>query len=279
MASLVLLNFGTYAETNRFKAKALAGGVLAADAMDDNRPGPLVVADGVREKRQVAGVDVVSYYGLSGRVWRAKLGAGTFADAFRDWMNKVLSKPATCVYLTGHHWDDHKRARYTILSWGEDTDHFHAKFDREKQQLFFGVGEKLVEVDTTKLRSGCRLVLGFGCNVATAINSKKYQTFFGDPPPILLGWDQSVSVPPAHGPSVNDRFFKYLKDFAEASGKVPTTDRLQWFYDHEPMEIVRAWGHATIPWLSSQSRARDQTGTLCCFDVDKKADTARPKKC
>ncbi|SRR6266545_893887 len=277
MGTLLLLNFGTFAETNKYKAQALSSGFLPSDAMQDNPPGALLVPDGVREVRQVAGVDVVSFHGLTPKVWRGKLDTGTdYAAAFEAWIGKVVSKPVSCVYLTGHHWDDHKSARLSVLSWGDTTAHFHARFDRAANRLWFGIDRKLLAVDTAKLTSTCRLVLGFGCNVGTPINSSKYQTFFGNPPPVVLGWDASVSVPRAKGPSVNERFFEYLDDFARTSGKVPQSDRLEWFYLNEPMELVKAWGHATAKWLSSRARARDQAGELWRFKVTK--GVVQPKK-
>jgi hypothetical protein len=277
VGNLLLLNFGTYVETNRFKAQALQHGFLARDAMYESPPGPLIKQGGVRTVNKVGGADAHSFLGLTRSVWKGKLRDDRrFYTAFQDWMNKVLAKPVSCVYLTGHHWDDEARGRHSILSWGEDTDHFHARFDRDKNGLAFGVTGRRVDVDTKNLRSDCRLVLGFGCNIATALNSRKYHAFFGSP--VVLSWDRSITIPPAKGPSVNERFFSYLADYASKNAKVPRDDRLEWFYANEPMELVRAWGFATIVWLSKQARARDNAGNFYKFKVDAKKQTAVPQK-
>jgi hypothetical protein len=272
LGRLLLLNFGTFAETNKFKAAALSGGFLSFDAMDDEAPGALVVPDGVRMVRKLAGVDTVSFYGVEPKIWRGKLpDKRAYADVFQEWMNKVLSKPVSCVYLTGHHWDDHSRAaRSSYLSWGVTGGDFHAEFDRDKAGLQFGDGTKDVSVDTSNLRSACRLVLGFGCDVATGVNSTKYQTFFGGSA-VVLGWTESINVPPLKGPSVSEHFFEYLENVAATNGKVPKDDRLEWFHGNEPMELVRAWGHATTTakWYTSQARARDKDGNFWRFKVSK----------
>lgn len=78
--NLLMLNFGTYAETNRFKALATERKYLATDLMDATPPG------GVRTVRRGGSV-TYSFYGLTAKVWLSKLADGTlFHDAFKKWM-------------------------------------------------------------------------------------------------------------------------------------------------------------------------------------------------
>lgn len=275
--NLLLLNFGTYAETNRFKALAIERKFLSSDLMDAEPLGELLRPGSVRTVRRGGSV-TYSFYGLSAKVWGSKLADGTlFRDAFKKWMEKVVSAGVHCVYLTGHHWDDHTRHRYMILSWGEDTDHFHARIDTDKKNLEFGVSARRVSIDIEDAFRACRLVLGFGCNVATGINSGKYQGFFGGSA-IVLGWERSVAIPRAGQESVNGRFFEYLDGFVQKQANVPDEDRLEWFYQNHPMELVRAWGEATRNWLQQRARARDRLGDFYKFKLDKRSGNIEPVK-
>jgi hypothetical protein len=280
MANLLILNFGTFAETNRFKALGIQRNFVAGDLMDDRSPGELVQSGGVRQVLKRAGTDTYSFHGLNKSVWRSKLSDGTtFKEGFQKWMEQVLGKSVHCVYMTGHHWSDERGSR-TIMSWGEDTGHFHLLTDTGKQTLQFGISADRVAVDTKNLRSDCKLMLGFGCNVATGINSAKYQEFFGggESKPIILGWDRSIRVPRSGEKSVNERFFDYLDTYAKGDKSVPDKDRLAWFYEDKPIELVRAWGYATILWFSGQARARDEKGNFYKFKVDKAKASAEPVK-
>ncbi|MGH6894584.1 MAG: hypothetical protein ACREEP_20245 [Dongiaceae bacterium] len=271
MASLLLLNFGTYAETHRFKALGRDRGFLDTDALDAASPGDLVQSDGV-QKRNDLGAELYSFYGLSAKVWRSKLSDDTFKAAFEKWMIEALKSPVHCIYIAGHHWTG---ALHT--SWGEESSYFYAEFDTDKQQLLFGVSSDQIMLDTTTLRSECRLIVGFGCNVATAIHSQQYQSFF-DSRPVVLAWDQSIRIPKRSEPSVNERFFDFLETRATTDTRVPKTDRLVWFYDNDSMQLVRAWGRATKNWFSGQARARDKDGNFYKFKKDKKTGEMEPVK-
>lgn len=278
MGNLLCLNFGTFAETNRFKALAIQNKFLTRDLMDSVSPGELVRTGGIRQVLKRGGTDMYSFYRLTSKVWRSKLSDGntSFSDAFKKWMDRILKQPVHCAYLTGHHWDDHNSHRYMYLSWGEDTSYFHARIDTTAQGLVFGASSNQIAVAIKNALAGCKLALGFGCNVATGINSEKYRKFFGGTA-IVLGWTQSVSVPTSkQSDSVNARFFGYLENYAKQNTGVPAQDRLNWFYQKQPMELVRAWGYATIFWYSKQARARDQQGKFYRFNVDKKKQTAVP---
>jgi hypothetical protein len=272
MANLLLINFGTFIETHRFKAFAAKSEFTATDLLDSTTPGPgeLIQEKGVQHRPNVGGARVHSFYDLSSTVWKSKLSDGTaFKDAFKKWFENALSSPAHCVYMTGHHWG--AGDVYTTLSWGDDTTYFHARFDTDKQKLSFGVEGDRVEIDTKNLRAECKLVFGFGCNVCTGSNSTKYQTFFSPSKPVLCGWDHSITLPKSEAKSVNKRFFEYLDIYIDKDPKkVPGKDRLIWFYDNDPFELVKAWGWATKHWKQSNARARDKDGTYYKFKVNKK---------
>lgn len=272
MSNLLYINFGTFIETHRFKALSAAGEFAATDLLDSTKPGPgeLIQTGGVQNRPNVGGARVYSFYGLKSKVWKSKLSDGRrFKDAFKKWIEDALAAPAHCVYMTGHHWGAGNV--YTTLSWGEDTYHFHARFDTDKQKLFFGVEGDRVEIDTTNLRAACKIVFGFGCNVCTGGNSTKYQNFFSPSKPVTCGWTESVSVPRSEKKSVNKRFFEYLNTYiATSKKKVPATDRVVWLYDNDPMELVKAWGWATKYFYQSQARSRDKDGKFFKFKVNAK---------
>jgi hypothetical protein len=246
--------------------------------------GLVATAGGKIRTKRAAGVTTYSFHGLKAEQWRGKLSDGPqYREVFKDWMNELLKQPVHCLYLTGHHWDDHKAHRFLFLSHGDTTDYFHAEIDTQQQQVRLGTGRSsfLVGLETHKLRSECLLVLGFGCNVATGINTAKYQKFFrgGRYKPIIVGWAQSISVPPYNASDkrmVSKRFFDYLNSYAKQNSNVASKHRLKWFHQNEPMELVRAWGYATTFWYRNQARARDQNGKLYRFKYNKKTGVAEP---
>jgi len=102
---LLLLNFGTLPETNRFKTLAIERKFLAADLMDVHPPGELLQEGGVRKVRRAGVGEVCSFHGLKEDVWASKLADGTpFQEAFRKWMERVVRPGVHCAYLNGHHW-------------------------------------------------------------------------------------------------------------------------------------------------------------------------------
>jgi hypothetical protein len=259
MANLLILNFGTFIETNRFKAYA-ATNFAEVDVMETTPgPGDLIQTDGVRTVN-VGGAKVHSFYGLTATVWRSNLASGdAFKDEFKKWIDRALANPVHCVYMTGHHWSHENE--FAVLSWEEETKYFHALFDTSKQTLEFGISGNRVPVDTTNLRAECKLVFGFGCNVCGGANSAKYQRFFSPSKPVVCGWTQSISLPKTEATSVNKRFFEYLDTFAsDATRSVPASDRVTWFHANESMQLVKAWGWATKRWKPSLARARDKDG-------------------
>jgi len=274
--NLLLVNFGTYAETNRFKTLAVERKFLAADLMDEHPPGKLLKDGGVRKVRRPGVGEVCSFYGLKKDVWASKLADDKpFQKAFREWMERVVQPGVHCTYLTGHHWRAGERDMF--LSWGVGTEYFHARIDTEARTLEFGISDARVLVDVKAVFNECRLVVGFGCNIATGINSAAYQAFFGGAA-IILGWERSTATPRADQQSVNKRFFEYLDGFIQKQTDVPAEDRLEWFYHNHPMELIRAWGHATRNWLQQRARARDHHGNFYKFEVEKKKGGVEPVK-
>ena len=288
MGNLLMLNFGIFTETNRFKEYAIDSNFLSRDPMDDSPPGELVSPGGVRGvwKRRVSGT--YSFYGFKPEVWRSRMYDGrSYKETFKSWIEKVLRKPVHCVYLTGHNWGDYGNHRSLLMSWGESTDDFHMELDIENRQLYFGVPrDDQIEVDTKTLRYECKLVLGFGCNLGTGINSYRYQSFFRNKPPwpIILSWDRDVPVPRHKDISVNERFFEYVHNYVQTHSEVAANDRLKWFHSNRPMELVRAWGYAALGYrghkslslLWNHARARNKDGTYYKFEY--KDGMAEPVK-
>jgi hypothetical protein len=289
VSRLVLLNFGTFQETNRFKQRALADGFLGSDAMDDNAPPGAVTAAGGVQKRTAAGATVASFYGLSPDVWTGTASSKRpYSAEFQTWMNKVVGGPVHCVYLTGHHQIIGAHAAMYGDTSGQRVFYMYLG---KVGELIFGVVDTAtakavdkVAIETANLRAECLLVLGFGCNVAAANQSNRYQSYFanGAKKPIVLGWATSMEVPRA-GSSVNAGFFDYLKDYAKKNSSVPATERLKWFYDNQPMELIRAWGRAVFGLegkgadsLRAGARARHHDGTYYRFEA--KGGPAEPVK-
>jgi hypothetical protein len=270
VANLLLINFGTFAETHRFKALSAAGNFAEADALDSTKPGPgaLVQENGVQQRPFVGGARVYSFYGLSKTVWQSQINGKTFKDEFKKWVENALANPIHCVYMTGHHWAG--GSVYTTLSWEEETKYFHARFDTDKGKLAFGVEGDRVDIETANLRAECKIVFGFGCNVCTGGNSTKYQNFFSPSKPVTCGWTESIGVPKTEAKSVNKRFFEYLDKYIAKEAKVGKTDRVVWIYDNDSMQLVKAWGWATKYWFQEQARARDKDGKFYKFKVNSK---------
>jgi hypothetical protein len=289
VSRLLLFNFGTFQETNRFKQRALGDGFLGSDAMDDNAPPAALTVTGGVQKLAVAGATVRSFHGLRTDVWSGKTPSKRpYSTEFQTWMNKMLAGPVHCVYLTGHHavlgayavmyWDnEEKRVVYMYL--GKVGELVFGVLDLTKKQTF-----DTVAIETANLRAECLLVVGFGCNVAASNQSNRYQAYFanGAKKPIVLGWATSMSVP-SGGASVNAGFFDYLADYAKKNSGVPATERLRWFYDNQPMELIRAWGRGVFALqgkaadtLRKGARARHHDGTYYRFEV--KDGVAEPVK-
>ena len=284
MTNFLIVNFGTFAETNRFKAKAIDSGFVTTDLMDSSRPPAGLISTKTGKIRTVrrAGVTTYSFYGLKQKNWRSKVKKSKlYRSEFKKWMDKVIDQPVHCVYLTGHHWGN----SILILSWADTIKEFHQATDSNKKKLEFGTGSGryMVDLNATKLKSECMVLMGFGCNVATGSNSLNYQKFFSSKgkKPIVLGWERTISVPKQNASlkrQVNHRFFDYLETYAQKNSKVPAKDRIKWFYANEPMEIVKAWGYATSFWFRKRSRARDEKGDFYKFRYNKSTQVAEPVK-
>ena len=89
-----------------------------------------------------------------------------------------------------------------------------------------------------------------------------------DSRPVVLAWDQTITVPRRSEASVNERFFDHLDAYVRAQGG-PATNRLDWLYKNDSMALVRAWGHATMNRFQRQARARDKDGKFYKFRIKK----------
>jgi hypothetical protein len=267
MSRLLLVNFGTFQETNRFKKLAIDIGMLEKDATDDAPPGVLVRSNALRTVNAL-GVTTYSLYGLRPATWKLTVSGKPYWQQFKEWLDKLLASPIHAVYLTGHHRDFR-------MWWSDDEDSVDLYMNTDGR-LRFATPEAATaaEVETRTLKSECMLVVGFGCNIATASHSEHYQRYFGSAPrkPVVLGWDTTISIPSA-GTSVNQGFFDAINAYAASNTKVPANGRLQWLYEHEPLEIVRAWGQGTYAhrntsrrlWTSARARGKD--GAFYSFEV------------
>jgi hypothetical protein len=252
-------DFGTFAETNRFKQRMLDDGFVATDAMYDDPPTGLLKAKGMREVSNVG--KTYSFYGLTPETWKAKVTTGRdYSAEFEDWMKKVLAKAIHCVYLAGHHRD-------MLMWWAPESAAIDVYMSLENDGVLeFGIHDwnadtrsNAVKLDTTKgLQAECLLAIGSGCNVCTGGNSSHYQSFFknGAKKPIVLGWDTKIQIPGSNEKSVNNGFFDYLATYAKSNSKVPKSEKLKWFYDNEPMELVRAWGNGCLAYRTDKTKQK-----------------------
>jgi hypothetical protein len=283
-----MLAFSQFSENGMFKERLLGDGFVGSDAMYDDKPGSLVRKDGMRETLKPT--KYYSFRRLYRATWEGEIAPGrAYSAEFEKWMKKVLAKTIRCVYLTGHHGPK-------IMWWVDryEGETFFYMSMETVGTLEFGVIEwdtdkktKVIQLKTDKLRDGCLLVVGSGCNVCNY--SVHYQSFFknGARKPVVLGWNSKIRIPKIEDgePSVNGRFFDYLARYAKSNSKVPTSDKLEWFYDNEPMELVRAWGHACLAYrtkgqtgLWTYARARHSDGQYYKFTYDTTTKTAEPVK-
>lgn len=267
-----IFNFGSFIETNRFKTFAHQRGFLDTDVLFNTDPGKLVKPKGVALIQDTGLEPVFSFYPVNGPVWKGKLDTGPdkYKDAFKAWVDAALQDDVDCLYFTGHHWTPGDVE--FVLSSGETSSEFGMFGKKGSNKVSIGRGSSVVEFDVAPLRNKCKLMFGYGCDVATKGASKLYQSIFGrgeGDVPVVCGWDATISVPSRSQPdrSPNARYFEYLEDFAEANSG-PVDDRLQWFYDNHAIELVRAWGHATQLWNKGNARARGKDGKFYKFKLD-----------
>ena len=81
---------------------------------------------------------------------------------------------------------------------------------------------------------------------------------------------------------MNAGFFDHLASYVKRTKGVPPSNRLAWFYDNQPMELIRAWGHGLLGLpesakaLREGARARHSDGTYYRFEF--KNGRAEPVK-
>jgi hypothetical protein len=266
---VAIFNFGTFIETNRFKSEAADNTFFDTDVLFNADPGPLVQTRGVSLVQDAPLPTVFSFNRMTPTVWKSKVaGTDKYRDLFKAWIDEALQDPIDCMYCTGHHW---ARDGYFMLSLGDTPAAFHFTGRTGTSIVQIGVSGARVDFDVAPLRDNNKLIFGYGCDVATAEASTIYQQIFGrgaDDVPIVCGWNTTIGVPTRaqEDRSPNVRFFAFLEEFATANS-APATGRLQWFYDNHPMELVRAWGHATQLWYKSNARARGKDGKLYKFKL------------
>lgn len=265
---VLIVNFGTFFETSRFKASAFKNGFLDTDVMLNDDPTRLLIDKkaGIVLKG-TPDLPVLSMFHLNAKTWESNLGTSSdpekYRKVFEEWLAKSLVDGIDCLYLTGHSWAHDEQDRYTVSS-----DEFHDSFmftgRRNQSDFEVGPGGKREKFSTAKIKSNCKLIFGFGCKVATSHASEQYQTVFGrgdNDFPVICGWNDSMSIPGHNQNSVIERYFEYLSKFAEANNG-PKENRLEWFYMTHPLELVKAWGFATHVKGKSRARARGKDGIL-----------------
>lgn len=286
---VAIFSFGTFKETNRFKTESFRKGFFDTDVLFNSDPTELLHRDGVGLV-QMAGAESVfrlfrtepedeadaeKQRAKSKRLWKKTLSGGdTYRVKFEEWVNAALQDDIDCLYLTGHHWTPTSTS--FNLSNGVFGKSFRFTGEKANTDVNIGYDGSLDLIfDIKPIRNQCKLIFGFGCDVATAEASLIYQDVFGrgaNDVPVVCGWNTTVGLPAWNQAdrSPNVRYFEFLESFAAANVDPahPPANLLQWFYDNHPMELVRAWGHATQRWIKNAARARGKDGKLYKFKLD-----------
>lgn len=280
MTSLMMLNCSTFRESAAFKARALSSGLVGEDLMDTHPPRAGLVGAHPRVAT-VSDADnsLLSFYYLTPGIWRSRIGTGraakTFSTVFGEWLSDIARSSPEVVYLAGHHGSH--------MLWGKD-DGWRVDFNDKNHLGFQTYDNKApvgrVSVPTDPFLRNCKLLLGFGCNIAATTVAAYYRQYFhsGARFPVVLGWAGTVSLPTRKEPSIVDAFFDTLDAFAaDPRRTIPATDRIDWFYRQlgQP-ELVAAWGEAVKAYgnreprrLLTDARAIVNNGTVYRFGVDK----------
>lgn len=286
---VAILSFGTFKETNRFKTESFRKGFFDTDVLFNFDPTELLHRDGVGLVQMAGAESVFRLFRTepddsseaekrrkkSKRLWKKTLPSGdTYKAKFEEWVNAALQDNIDCLYLTGHHWEPTTKS--FNLSAGVFAASFRFTGERGNSDVNIGYSGSLdLTFDIMPIRNRCKLIFGFGCDLATADASLTYQDVFGrgaGDVPVVCGWNTTVGLPSWNQAdrSPNVRYFEFLESFATANinPATPPTNLLQWFYDNHPMELVRAWGHATQRWNKNSARARGKDGKLYKFKLD-----------
>lgn len=286
---VAIFSFGTFKETNRFKAESFGKGFFDTDVLFNSDPTELIHKDGVGLVQMAGSESVFTLFRTepdddtnankqrtkSQKLWKKTMTDGeTYKGKFKAWIDSALQDDIDCLYLTGHHWTP-TSTRFN-LSNGVFGNSFRIAGELGKDKFNIGYsGTQDLEFDVASIRNSCKLIFGFGCDLATKDASTVYQDVFGrgdGDVPVICGWNTTVGLPAWNQAdrSPNVRYFEYLQDFANAN--IDPNNRpanlLQWFYDNHPMELVRAWGHATQRWIKGAARARGKDGKLYKFKLE-----------
>ena len=284
---VAIFSFGSFKETNRFKTESFSKGFFDTDVLFNSDPTDLIHADGVGLVQMAGAESVFRLFRTepddtadaekqrtkSKKLWKKTMPDGdTYKVKFEAWVNAALQDDIDCLYLTGHHWTS--GTRFT-LSTGIIGESFRFTGETGKDKVNIGYsGSQDLEFDVTPIRNQCKLIFGYGCDLATNEASSIHQDIFGrgaNDVPVVCGWNTTVGLPAWNQAdrSPNVRYFEFLQTFANANlGSATPANLLQWFFDNHPMELVRAWGHATQRWIKGAARARGKDGKLYKFKLE-----------
>jgi hypothetical protein len=273
--TLLMLNFGTFRETNIFAHELLNQGFALYDSTNGSRPAGLSL-------RVVEGdTKVFSLYSLGAKQWTEQSAGLAYPERFRRWIQGVVDTEPEVVYLTGHHAPVEIGGFMLANDWPEDKIRFAGQFLANGKGMVFGpMTGPLAAVDLAPCTRACRLVVGFGCNVAKSSAAQFYQRVFcaGARRSIVLGWSRTMTIPTRGQGSVNREFFRRLAAIPGVEGHSIGDVCERW-----PAEVIAAWGNAVATYqggspvqsdLLSAAAARDANGVQYTFAL--KAGVVRP---
>jgi hypothetical protein len=279
--SLLMLNFGTFRETNIFANDLQHQGFALFDSTNGSK------TPGFSLDRVKGPTEVYTLFRIDSQRWTGTAPSRTFAKAFGAWMQSVVDAEPEVAYLTGHHAQGDRRTVMTVLAndWPEDRIRFAAGFTADGRTMSFAAPadlEQVARVDLAGAKRNCRLVVGFGCSVARPDFAQFYQRVFsaGAERSIVLGWDRTMSIPRSGEGSVNSTFFRELTKIPDVEGSSIGEVCRRW-----PAQVVAAWGTAVATFhggkpgdnpLFAHAAARDAQGMQYRFEIANGRATPRP---
>lgn len=272
MSNLLIVNFGTISETNRFKKNALRSKFVTLTVSESKSSFPF--EKGGRFVEDGEGTKVTTFYNLPDQEFRRK------RTQFKQGYEAAISKANPhCVYLTGHHagfklWGGPKSCSITLSMQRSDRNRNRFRFRLDDQT------EDVADIDLTPLRQNCLVVIGMGCNICTAGASAYYQGYFknGARKSIILGFSNTIRVPRSATRNIVTPFFNYIQDVITALPRgnnvapPPSTNFIEYLYRNHPLEIVKAWGYANYEYRKhhyKSARARDNKGDYYKYGYNK----------
>ena len=268
MSNMIIVNFGTIKETNRFKQYALQSNFVGQDVLE-KKFSSLPFQRG-RRFRTHGSQKVLTFWGLPDSEFRRR------RKRFKKWYTDAISKDYPhCVYLTGHH--------NGFQMWGgPSSSHiklYMRRYEKRRKRFSYRVdGRKRdrADIDLSLFQQNCLIVIGMGCNICTGSASLHYQRYFKNKArkPIILGYNNSIGVPKTEAKSVVIPFFYYIDNFIKklpeqnSGSPAPTNKILEYLYEKNSKEILKAWGYANRKsrrYYFNVARARDKNGAFYRF--------------